>query len=72
MKTVINKSGEFTYTADLRSLATPAGSYHLSIQSAHGGAKDPEGQRTLFQITADAAGMGALRDLIDGVIERRL
>jgi hypothetical protein len=69
MKTVINKSGEFTYTAELRPLQTPPGSYHLSFQSTFGGAKDPEGLRTLFQVTTDASGLLALRDLINDVVE---
>ena len=68
MKTVINKSGEFTYTAELRPVNTQPGSYHLAVQSTYGGAKEPESQRTLFQLTTDAAGLVALRDLIDGAL----
>ncbi len=68
MKTVINKSGEFTYLAELNHVDALPGSYHLSIQSTFGGAKDPEGLRTLFQVTTDAAGLVALRELIDGAL----
>jgi hypothetical protein len=68
MKTVIHKSGDFTYTVELCPVDALPGSYHLSVQSTFGGAKDPEGLRTLFQVTTDAAGLVALRDLIDGAL----
>ena len=47
---------------------TQRGNYHLAIQSTYSGAKDPEGLRTLFQVTTDAAGLVALRDLINGAL----
>ena len=68
MKTIINKSGDYTYWAELRTLEVPTGSYHLAIKSTFGGAKDPESSRSLFQVTTDAAGLVALRDLIDGAL----
>ena len=68
MKTAIHKSGDFTYTAKLCPVDALPGSYHLSMQSTFGGATDGEGLRTLFQVTTDAAGLVALRDLIDGQV----
>ena len=68
MKTVINKSGDFTYWAELCPVDAQRGNYHLAIQSTYSGAKDPEGLRTLFQVTTDAAGLVALRDLINGAL----
>ena len=68
MKTVINRSGEFTHLAELNRVDAQPGSYHLSIQSTFGGAKDPEGVRKLFQVTTDAAGLVALRNLIDETV----
>lgn len=68
MKTVINKSGEFTYLAELNHVNSRPGSYHLSIQSIWGEAKDPTAQRTLVQITTDNTGLTALRDLINQAV----
>jgi hypothetical protein len=36
MKTIIIKSGDYTYWAELRTLEVPTGSYHLSVQSTFG------------------------------------
>ena len=68
MKSILLQSGEFTYTAELRALAHPAGHYGLTFQSTWGDAKAPTANRTLFQVTTDAAGLVALRDLIDQAV----
>jgi hypothetical protein len=68
MKAVINQSGEFTQTAQLRPLETPKGYFHLSFQSTWGDAKDFEPPRTLFQVTTNTAGLAALHELLDGAI----
>jgi hypothetical protein len=65
MKTVINQSGEFTQTAQLRQLESPKGYFHLSFQSTLGDAKDFDAPRTLFQVTANTAGLAALHELLD-------
>jgi hypothetical protein len=53
---------------ELRPLARPADHYSLSFQSTWGDAKDPTTPRELVQITTDATGLTALRDLIDRVV----
>ena len=65
MKTVFTQAGEFSYLAELHQLAAQPGKYHLAIQTTFGGAKDPEGLRTLFQVTTHASGLVVLRDLIN-------
>ncbi len=71
MKTVINQSGEFTQTAQLRQLDTPKGYFHLSFQSTWGDAKDFDAPRTLFQVTTTTAGLAALHQLLDSALPTR-
>jgi hypothetical protein len=64
MQSTFVKSGDFTYTAELRPLSHPEGSCNLSVHSTWGGAKDPKASRTILQVTTDSWGLLALRDLI--------
>ena len=55
----------FRYTVDVHRLAMPAGSYSFAITSTWLGAKDPTLEHTVLQMTLDAEGLMALRDLLD-------
>ncbi len=68
MKSTLVQSGEFTYTAVLRPLTRPVDHFSLVIQSTWGYASEPNTQPTLFQLTTDAAGLVALRVLIDQAV----
>ena len=68
MHAAIVATEAFTYTAEIRPLAVPAGTYHLAIRSQWTGAKDPEATHTAFQASTDRAGLLALRTLIDQVL----
>ncbi len=64
-KAHIVEAGGFRYMAGIRPLSNAAGDYSLTITSTWAGAKDPVAERTVLQITLDAKGLLALRDLID-------
>ena len=68
MQTNILATEAFTYTAEVRPLAAPAGAYSFSIASRWAGAKDPDAQQVAVQITLDVAGLLALRALIDAAV----
>jgi hypothetical protein len=57
------------YTAEIRKLDRPDSGYSFSIKSTWLGAKDPAAEHTAFQITVDAHGLLALRDLIDAEVQ---
>ena len=59
----------FRYTADIRKLDRPDSGYGFSITSVWLGAKDPTAEHTALQITVDAHGLLALRDLIDSEVQ---
>jgi hypothetical protein len=69
MQAAIVANEAFQYVVDIRPLDVPTGSFHLSVHSAWQGAKDPQAQQTPFQATTDRAGLIALRDLIDQVLD---
>lgn len=58
----------FTYTADVQPIAAQPGAFSFSIASRWAGAKDPDAQRVAVQMTLDAAGLQALRALIDAAV----
>jgi hypothetical protein len=68
MKAHILATEAFRYTAEIRKLAVPAGSYSFAITSTWPGAKDPVAEQTAIQITLDAGGLMALRDLINAEV----
>jgi hypothetical protein len=57
------------YTAEIRKLDRPDSGYSFSITSTWLGAKDPKAEHTTVQITVDARGLLALRDLIDSEVQ---
>lgn len=59
----------FQYTAEIRKLTRPDSTYSFSITSTWLGAKDPTAKRTVLQITLDAQGLLALRDLIEAEVQ---
>ncbi len=63
-KAIIACSTGFQYRAEIRRLHTPAGTLSLSILTAFEGAKDPQAERQVLQVTTDAAGLRALADLV--------
>ena len=65
MKAHIVAAEAFRYTVEVRPLAVPAGIYSFAITSTWLGAKDPTAERTAIQITLDADGLMALRELIN-------
>lgn len=65
MKADILATEAFTYTAEVRPLDAQPGAYSFSITSRWAGAKDPDAQQVAVQMTMDAAGLLALRGLID-------
>lgn len=69
MKAHIVATEAFRYTVEIRKLAAPAGNYSFKITSTWLGAKDPTAERTTVQITTDAAGLLALRDLINAEVQ---
>lgn len=68
MKAPIVATEAFQYTAEIRKLDRPDCGYSFSISSTWAGAKDPTAARTSLQVTLDAAGLLALRDLIDAEV----
>ena len=68
MKAHIVATEAFRYTAEIRKLAVPAGSYSFVITTTWLGAKDPLAEHTAVQLTLDAEGLTALRDLIDAEV----
>ena len=58
----------FTYTAEVRPLATHPGAYSFSIASQWAGAKHPAAQQVALQVTIDGAGLLALRALMDAAV----
>ena len=68
MKANILATEAFTYTAEVRPLAAQPGAYSFSIASRWSGAKNPDAQQVALQVTLDAAGLRALRALIDAVV----
>lgn len=63
-KAVIAGSAGFQYRAEIRRLQATAGTFSLSILTTFEGAKDPQAERQVFQVTTDAAGLRALADVI--------
>jgi hypothetical protein len=59
----------FQYTAEIRKLTRPDSAYSFSITSTWLGAKDPTAKRAVVQITLDAHGLLALRDLIEAEVQ---
>jgi hypothetical protein len=68
MRTHIVATEAFRYTAEIRKLDRPDSGYSFSITSTWLGAKDPTAERTAVQLTVDAHGLLALRDLIDAEV----
>jgi hypothetical protein len=69
MKAHILATQAFQYTAEIRKLDRPDSGYSFTITSTWLGAKDPTAVRTVLQITVDASGLLALRDLIDAEVQ---
>ena len=67
MRANIVATEAFTYTAEIRKLDRSS-DYSLKITSTWPGAKDPAAEQVKLQITLDAAGLRALRDLIDAEV----
>jgi hypothetical protein len=72
MKAYIVATEAFRYTAEIREVAIPAGTYSFVIKTTWLGAKDPTAEHTAVQITLDAGGLIALRDLIDAAVPSEL
>ena len=69
MKARILATQAFRYTAEIRKLERPDCGYAFSIKSTWLGAKDPTAMQTVVQITVDAEGLLALRDLIEAEVQ---
>mgnify|MGYP003383263332 CR=1 FL=1 len=69
MKAHIVATEAFRYTVEIHKLALLAGSYSFAITSTWLGAKDPTAERTAIQITLDADGLMALRELINAEVQ---
>lgn len=65
MKSPILSTQAFRHTAEIRKLDYPGSGYSFRIASTWPDAKDPTAEQTTLQMTLDAAGLLALRDLID-------
>jgi hypothetical protein len=63
-KAIFAGSAGFQYRAEIRRLQAPVGAFSLSILTTFGGAKDPQAERQVLQVTTDAAGLRALADVI--------
>ncbi len=70
MRANIVATEAFRYTVEIRKLAVPAGSYSFVITSTWHGAKEPTAEHAALQITVDADGLMALRDLINAEVRR--
>jgi len=68
MHAAIVATKAFNYTAEIRPLAVPAGTFHVAIRSQWAGAKDPAATQSAFQTCTDRTGLLALRELIDQVL----
>lgn len=68
MKSPILSTRAFRYTAEIRKLGSPGIGYSFRIASTWPGAQDPTAEQTTLQMTLDAAGLLALRDLIDAEV----
>lgn len=69
MRAHIVATEAFRYTAEIRKLEVPAGDFSFKITSTWLCAKNPTAERTTLQITLDAQGLRALRDLIDAEVQ---
>jgi hypothetical protein len=58
----------FRCTAEIRELAVPAGTCSFVIGTTWLGAKHPTAEHTAVQVTLEAGGPIALRDLIDAAV----
>jgi hypothetical protein len=72
MKAHIMATEAFRYTAEVRKLVVPAGTYSFVITTTWLGAKDPTAEHTAVQVTLDAEGLTVLRDLIDAEVKSAL
>jgi hypothetical protein len=68
MRAVILANEAFSYSAEVRPLDAPTGSYNFAITSLFAGAS-AHAPRTVFQVSLDRAGLLALRDLINFEVE---
>ena len=68
MESLILSTQAFRYTAEIRKLDFPGSGYSFRIASSWPGAKDPTAEQTTLQMTLDAAGLLALRELIDAEV----
>lgn len=68
MRSILLATEALRYTAEVRRLGQPADTFSVSILSIWPGAKDPTAERTLIQLTLDAAGLVALRELVDAAL----
>jgi hypothetical protein len=69
MKSPILSTRAFRYMAEVRKLDSLGSDHSFRIAGAWRGAKDLTAERTTLQMTLDAAGLFALRDLIDAEVK---
>ena len=69
MKAHIVATEAFRYTAEIRKLDRADCGYNFRIASTWLGAKNPAAEQTTLQITLDAQGLLALRDLINAEVK---
>lgn len=67
MKRLISDTGGMKTYVELRDIDVPAGTKYLRVSTFFEGAKDPNSERTRFDMCMDEATFNALRDLINEV-----
>lgn len=65
MRFTLATSAGYTCFVDLERLDHPAGAFHFAIRTTLASAKDPSGERTVFQTTLERANLHALAGWLD-------
>ena len=67
MKRLISETGGMKTYVEIRDIDVPAGTKFLRVSTFFDGAKDPNSERTRFDMCMDETTFNALKDLINEV-----
>jgi hypothetical protein len=67
MKKLISDTGGMKTYVEIRDIDTPAGMKYLRVSTFYDGAKDPNSERTRFDMCMDEGTFTALKDFINEV-----
>jgi hypothetical protein len=64
-KKLISETGGMKTYVEIRNIDTPAGMKYLRVSTFYDGAKDPNSERTRFDMCMDEATFQALKDIVN-------